>query len=227
MTVYSAFSKKASEEKTMKIRTFLAWLLCFVMLLSGTASAETSESGWLDKGLGWIEEKTGIDTDSIKENMIGWMDTLGEFASDIKNDPEVQQAWNTLKDGALKAGATGKEAVTEAYHIVLNWWLENGESITGGFASALDGLAKAAGVDQADIADWYSTVEEYIAEHKDSVTSGVKDAWETIKEAGVEAGDAAREMLSEAAQTIQDWLDSLNDKEAKEAKEALGRIVNL
>ena len=214
----------------MKIRSFITWMLCFVLLLSGGASAETEEPGWLQKGwelITGIAGKAGIDVDSAKESVRGWADTVIEFASGIKDNPEVQEAWNTLKDGALKAGTAGKEAVTEAYHMVLNWWLENGRGITERVASALDSLAKAAGVEKADIAKWYSTVEEYIAEHKDTVTSGVKDAWDTIKEYGIQAGDVAGEKLNEAYQTIREWLETINDKNSKEAEEALGRIVNL
>lgn len=51
----------------MKSRVFIASLLCFVMLLSGVASAGADGSGWLDKGLEWIKEKTEIDTGSAKE----------------------------------------------------------------------------------------------------------------------------------------------------------------
>ena len=211
----------------MKIRSFIACLLSFVLLFIGTAFAETESSGWLQQGFDWISEITGIDTEAAKETVTGWVDTVSEFASGIKDNPELQEAWNTLKEGALQAGTAGKEAVTEAYHMVLDWWLENGDKITGEAASALDGLAKAAGVEQADIAEWYSMVEEFIAEHKETVTSGVKDAWDMIKEYGVEAGDAAREKLNDAYKTIQDWLDSLDEKESKEAEEALGRIVNL
>ena len=211
----------------MRIKSFIAWLLCFVMLLSGAASAEAAGSGWLQQGFDWFKEMTGIDTDAAKETVQGWVDTVSEFTSGIKDSPEIREAWNTLKDGALKAGTAGKEAVTEAYHIILDWWLENGGNITKEAASALDGLAKAAGVEQADIAEWYSTVEEYISEHRETVTSAVKDAWETIKEYGVEAGDTAQEKLKEAYQTIREWMESVNDGKSKEAGEALGRIVNL
>lgn len=211
----------------MKIRAFIAWMLCFVMLLSGVASAESTGSGWLQKGLDWIKGITGINTDAAKETVQGWVDTLGEFASDIRDNPEVQEAWNTLKQGALKAGTAGREAVTKAYRIVLNWWLENGKEITKEAASALDGLAKAAGVEKADIAKWYSTVEEYIAAHKETVTTAVKEAWDLIKHAGVEAGDTAQEKLKEAYQTIREWLETVNDQKSKEAGAALGKIVNL
>ena len=211
----------------MKIKAFIAWVLCFVILLSAAASAESADSGWLQQGFDWFKEMTGIDTNAAKETVQGWVDTVSEFASGIKDNPEIQKARNTLKDGALKAGTAGKEAVTEAYHMILDWWLENGEVLTKEAASALDELAKAAGVDQADIAEWYSTVEEYIMEHKETVTSGVKEAWETIKEYGLEAGDTAREKLNEAYRTIREWLETVNDKKSKEAGEALGKIVNL
>ncbi len=211
----------------MKIRAFIAWMLCLVMLLSGVASAESAGSGWLQKGWDWIKGITEINTDAARETVRGWADTVSEFASEIRDNPEVQEAWNTLKEGALKAGTAGKEAVTRAYRTVLNWWLENGKEITKEAASALDGLAKAAGVEKAELAEWYSTVEEYISAHKETVTSAVKEAWELIKKTGVEAGDTAQEKLTEAYQTIREWLETVNDKKAKEAEEALGKIVNL
>ena len=211
----------------MKIRAFIAWMLCLVMLLSGVASAESAGSGWLQKGWDWIKGITGINTDAARETVRGWADTVSEFASEIRDNPEVQEAWNTLKEGALKAGTAGKEAVTKAYRTVLDWWLENGKEITKEAASALDGLAKAAGVEKAELAEWYSTVEEYISAHKETVTSGVKDAWELIKQVGTEAGDAAQEKLDEAYKMIREWLETVNDKKAKEAEEALGKIVNL
>ena len=211
----------------MKIKVFIAWLLCFVTLLCGTAVAETEDSGWLQQSWEWVTEITGINIDEVRDTVLGWIDTVSDFASDIKDNPEVQEAWNTLKEGAFEAGTAGKEAVTKAYRMILDWWLENGERITKEAASALDSLAKAAGVDQADIAEWYSTIEEFITEHKETVTSSVWDAWKVIKDYGVEAGDVAKEKLEEAYQTIQDWLDTINDKQAKEAGEALGKIVNL
>ena len=55
----------------------------------------------------------------------------------------------------------------------------------------------------------------------------MKEAWELIKKTGVEAGDTAQEKLTEAYQTIREWLETVNDKKAKEAEEALGKIVNL
>ena len=211
----------------MKIRVLIVWILCFVMLLSGVASAESAGSGWRQKGWDWITEITGINTDAARETVREWVDTVSEFASDLRDNPEVQEAWNTLKEGALKAGTAGKEAVTKAYRTVLNWWLENGKEITKEAASALDGLAKTAGVEKAELAEWYSTVEEYISAHKETVTSAVKEAWELIKKTGVEAGDTAQEKLTEAYQTIREWLETVNDKKAKEAEEALGKIVNL
>ena len=211
----------------MKIRILLAWMLCFAMLFTGTASAAASGTGWLEQGLNWITEVTGLDTGSIKNSVLGWIDTLSEFAARVKNNPEVQAAWKTLMEGALQAGTAGKEAVTKAYHVVLDWWLENGEGITGEIASALDGIARAAGVDQADIAEWYSTVEEYIAESKDAVSGSVQEAWIIIKEAGTEAGVAAKETLADAYQTVRDWLEAASGKEAENAREAFGKIVNL
>ena len=211
----------------MKIRAFIAWMLCFVMLLSGIASAESAATGWLQKGWDWITEITGINTDAVKETVQGWVDIVGEFVSEFRDNPEVQEAWNTLKEGALKAGTAGRDAVTKAYRTVLDWWLENGKEITKEAASAIDGLAKAAGVEKAELAEWYSTVEEYISTHKETVTSAVKDAWKLIKQAGTEAGDVTQDKLNEAYQTIREWLETVNDKNAKEAEKALGKIVNL
>ena len=48
-----------------------------------------------------------------------------------------------------------------------------------------------------------------------------------IKQVGTEAGDAAQEKLDEAYKMIREWLETVNDKKAKEAEEALGKIVNL
>lgn len=211
----------------MKIRSFLAWTLCFVFFFSTVCYADNSGTGWFEKGRTWLKDKTGFDIETAKETVLDWTDRISEFASEIKDNPEIQSAWNTLKDGAMQAGRTGQEAVTEAYHVVLDWWLKNGDGITGEAASVLDGLAKAAGVDQAEIAGWYSEVEDYINENKETISAGVQEAWSVIKEAGTEVGEAARETFEDACQTVLDWLETLDGKEADEAREAFGKIVNL
>ena len=211
----------------MKMKSLFVLVLCFVLLFNSSASADSSDSSWLEKGWEWFTGKTGLDVESVKESVLGRIDSVEAFASEIKNNPEVQEAWNTLKDGALQAENAGKEAVTKAYHTVLNWWLENSEGISQEAAATLDKIAEAAGVDQAEIAEWYSTVEEYIAENKEIVTDGVQEAWRVIKEAGIEAGEIVQEELKDAYQAVREWLETSDSKEAQEAQSAFGKIVNL
>ena len=207
----------------MKFRIILVMMLCFVLLFSECAFAEGSGSGWFQDGWNWI---TGV-AEHVKTTAAEIFAAAGDFATAIKNDPDVQAAWNTLKEGAAQAGTAGKEAVTQAYHTVLNWWLKNGQSITSEIAAALDEVAKTAGVEQADIAEWFSTVEEYIAENKDTVSQSVKDAWQTIKEAGTEVGTVAGETLKDAYRTVQEWLNTVSGSGADNARNAFGKIVNL
>ena len=211
----------------MKMKSLFVWVLCFVLLFSSSAYADSSDPSWLEKGWEWFTEKTGLNVESVKESVLGWIESIEIFSSEIKNDPEVREAWNTLKDGALQAGNAGKEAVTKAYHTVLNWWLENSEGISQEAASILDRLAEAAGVDQAEIAEWYSTGEEYIAENKEIVTDGVQEAWRVIKEAGTEAGETVQKELKDAYQAVREWLETSDSEEAQEAQSAFGKIVNL
>ncbi len=182
---------------------------------------------WIGAGWKWLQDTVKAGTEYLQENLPVWEETIEQYYAEFSTDPEVQEAWSTLKEGASEVGRISKEKAEEAYNTIRNWMQKNGKPINQEIAEAIDQIAIAAGVDEAELAEWHRTVENFIATHKDSVTQSVRDAWETIKEYSAETGNVAKEKVEEAYQALNDWFESFNNEESEEAEEALEKIVEV
>ena len=143
-----------------RIRSILCMIVCFAMLLGCAAYAEsaaptgTEENDpdlmtWLNDG--WKLLKKGFRTasDFVQETLLPvWEKKVEEYYAEFSRDPEVQSAWETLKEGAEEAGRVTKEAATEAYNVITEWVQENGGTISQEFTDALHQIAVAAGVEE-------------------------------------------------------------------------------
>ena len=203
-------------------RKWLTLALVCIMLFSACIPAYadgTTGSGWLDIGLGWVQSTA----DYFRENIPAWKSAVEEYFLEIRDDPDVQAAWNTLTEAADHAGSVSKEAVQSAYETV-KAWMEN-NNISENAASAFHQLAEAAGVDQAQIDAWYDTVGDFITSGKEAVSDGVLAAWDVIREAQPEITAATEEAVQTAYETVSNWLAGLHTEEAAEASEALDHIM--
>ena len=202
---------------------------------------------WAGAGWKWLQDTVKAGTEYLQKNLPVWEKTIEQYYAEFSTDPEVQEAWSTLKEGASEVGRISKEKAEEAYDTIRNWmqgriskekaeeaydtirnWMqENGKPINQEIAEAIDQIAIAAGVEEAELAEWHRTVENFIATHKESLTEHAQKAWETIKEYSAETGSVAKEKVEEAYQALSDWFGSFNTEESEEAEEALEKIVEV
>ena len=229
----------------MKYRSVIAVALVLVMLLGTTAYAQATPASsptmkekageamtWIGEGVDWIKNayNTGKDAvvnsaEWIKQMMPEWSETVQSFINEKINAPEVQEAWNTLQEGAENAGNVSKEAVTEAYQTIREWMQSTGETVDQEVASALDQMAGAAGVEEAQTANWFRTVEIFVVANAEKVTEEVQKAWETIKQANLGDGKTPEETVTKAYETIREWMESFGTEDADTAEEALDHII--
>ena len=229
--------RRPSMKRNRLSAVMIAILCCALILGSGNAGlADTAQSSevqtefpeyksWLDTGWKWLQDTVKAGTDYLRENLPVWEKTIEQYYAEFGNDPEVQEAWETLKEGASEAGRVSKEKAEEAYNTIRDWMKENGGTISRDISEAIDRIAIAAGVDEAKLAEWHRTVEEFIAAHRNTMTESAQQAWETIKEYSSETGNAAKEKVEEAYQALSDWFESFNTEESEKAEEALEKIV--
>ena len=228
----------------MKIRAAIALVLVFTMLFGGTVFAEASSSApaaktedssymsWIEGGISWVQKAFSTGKDAVmngkewlKQAIPEWTETVQNFIDEKSSDPEVQEAWNTLKEGAENAGKVSADALNEAYHTVRDWMQNAGETIDQEVASALDQMAGAAGVEEAQTAEWVRTVENFVVSHAEKISEEAQKAWETIKEAQLGDGKTAEETVTEAYVTIREWIESIGTEDADSAEEALDNIM--
>ena len=229
---------------SMKIRAAIALVLVLTLLSGGAAFAEASSSApaakteengsmsWIEGGISWIQKaySTGKDVamygkEWLKQAVPVWTETVQNFIDEKSSDPEVQKAWNTIKEGAENAGKVSSETLNEAYHTVREWMQNAGETIDQEVASALDQMASAAGVEEAQVAEWYRTVENFVVSNAGKISKEAQKAWETIKEAQLGDGKTPEETVNEAYDTIREWMESFDNKAADSAEEALDNIM--
>ena len=182
---------------------------------------------WAGAGWKWLQDTVKAGTEYLQKNLPVWEKTIEQYYAEFSTDPEVQEAWSTLKEGASEVGRISKEKAEEAYDTIRNWMQENGKPINQEIAEAIDQIAIAAGVEEAELAEWHRTVENFIATHKESLAEHAQEAWETIKEYSAETGSVAKEKVEEAYQALSDWFGSFNTEESEEAEEALEKIVEV
>ncbi len=235
-------------KRTIAALGALAIALGFTVTAAGTAFAETpaespapvTESeiekseyfSWIGDGMRWVEETCIMSMDAVAggtewllESMKEWNGTVQDYLDEKKSDPEVREAWNTLKDGAEHAGEVSEEAATEAYHTVRDWMLKKSDAIDQGVASALDRMAGAAGVREAQVAEWYRTVEGFVTSNAEEMTESTLEAWTVIKEANVEGTKIVKEEVTEAYTEVRDWVVEFGTESADTANEALEHIM--
>ena len=156
-------------------------LLCLALLVSSTAYAESpaataGEGGtseyveWLKDGWKLLQKTAENATSYLKENLPAWEKTIEDYYKQFSKTPEVQDAWETLKEGASEAGRVSKEAATEAYNRVCEWIQENGGTASEELADTIDRLGRAAGVDENTLAEWHRNITGFL---KPSKTLGV------------------------------------------------------
>ena len=182
---------------------------------------------WAGAGWKWLQDTVKAGTEYLQKNLPVWEKTIEQYYAEFSTDPEVQEAWSTLKEGASEVGRISKEKAEEAYDTIRNWMQENGKPINQEIAEAIDQIAIAAGVEEAELAEGHRTVENFIATHKESLTENAQKAWETIKDYSAETGSVAKEKVEEAYQALSDWFGSFNTEESEEAEEALEKIVEV
>ncbi len=155
-----------------------------------------------------------------------WNDTVQKYLEEKKSSSDVQEAWNTLKEGAEHAGKVSEEAVTEAYHVVRDWTLDTSDAIDQSIASAIDQMASAAGVKEAEIAEWYRTVENFVTSNAEEMKESTREAWTVIKEANIEGAKIAKKEIKEAYTELSDWIVDFGTESAEIAEEALDDIMD-
>lgn len=197
-----------------------------------SAVKENDYFSWIGDGMHWIREtytagKNAIvgGTEWLIESMKEWNGTMLRYLDEKKSSPEVQEAWNTLKEGAEYAGKYSKEAVTEAYQTVRDWMQGEGEAVDQEAASALDQMAAAAGVEEAELAEWYRTVENFVTSNAEKMTESTKEAWRVMKEANIAGAKIVKEEVMEAYGKVRDWVIDFGTESAETAGEALDHIM--
>ena len=155
---------------------------------------------WAGAGWKWLQDTVKAGTEYLQKNLPVWEKTIEQYYAEFSTDPEVQEAWSTLKEGASEVGRISKEKAEEAYDTIRNWMQENGKPINQEIAEAIDQIAIAAGVEEAELAEWHRSAE---------------------------TGSVAKEKVEEAYQALSDWFGSFNTEESEEAEEALEKIVEV
>ncbi|MCR5090226.1 MAG: hypothetical protein K6C08_12040 [Oscillospiraceae bacterium] len=235
-------------KKTIATVSAIALALGITMMSGGVAMAETPEVSptpvieseieendyfsWIGDGMRWVRETYTTSRDAVIdgtewliESTREWNETVQEYLDERKSDPEVREAWNTLRDGAEHAGKVSEEAAAEAYHTVRDWMLKKGDAIDQHVASALDRMASAAGVREAEIAEWYRTVENFVTSNAEEMSEDTMEAWQVVKEANIEGTKLVKEEIMEAYEDVRDWVVDFGTESADAAEDALKRIM--
>ncbi len=200
-------------EKTGKESSFMDWIGEGMELIG-----DSVETGWnivtdaTESGLEWLQGK--IDESSEKAE---------KYLEEHAWDQEVKEAWSILKQSAVKKGEIAQDKVMEAYRTVRDWVIESGDKADQQVAAAVDSVAAAAGVAEAQILSCYRTVESFVTVHAAEAGDAVKEAWTTIKKSAEDAGPVAQKELTEAYETMKNWIDSLGEKDS-DAEAALEQL---
>ncbi len=230
----------------MKHTSAIAIALGLTMMFGGTALAEaptatatsvieeeeSSYLSWIGDGFQWVKDTYETSKDAIAggtewliQSIQEWNGTVENYLEEKKSSTEVRDSWNTLREGAKKAGEVNVEAMTNAYHTVRDWMIATGEMIDQNVASALDQTASAAGVKEAEISEWYRTVENFVVSNSEKVSDVTREAWEEIKDANLAGARMTKEKVMAAYHTVQDWIISFDTEESEVAEEALEHIM--
>ncbi len=199
-------------------------------------SEDSSFLSWLGEGAdmlfdfvstGW--ELAGDAAESGMDWLSGkfdeWSSRAETYMKDHQWDVKVEEAWNTLKEGAEHTGAVAQEKLDEAYRTVRDWLTSADETVDQAAADAVDSMAAAAGVAEAKLSGWCRRMDAYMTEKSALVTDAAGDAWDTVRQYTQDAGSVARDRLDEACQTLREWLESVGEGEDSEAVKGLDLIT--
>ncbi len=197
---------------------------------------EDSFLSWVDQELdkltdavseGWDKATDAVVSgwDWLTEKSAEWIDKAEAYMKEKEWDKKVEDAWNTLKEGASKQGQVAKETLEDAYATVKEWIEQTGEDADREISEAVDGVAGAAGVAEARFSSWCRRMEDYMEQKADLVTDAVRDAWTVIKEGASEADEAARKKLDQAYETVLEWLKTDETGEGAEMVMELEEIM--
>ena len=192
---------------------------------------------WAVDGFGFITDQVTSGWNTMTESIVnGWnsmaqsildgSDTVGDFFAEQHIDQKVEDAWNTLKEGASNKGEVTKEKLDEAYQTVRNWFVNSEKTVDQEMAVAVDAVASTAGVAEAQVSAAYRTIEIFMTENSEKVTESVKDAWQTICQNAVDMEAAAQEKRTAAYETILEWLKEFETSEAENAEQSLELLEN-
>lgn len=201
--------------ETQEKRDFLSWLDEGIEMLTEVAAeswekaAPAIEAGWekaaetMSSGLEWMVAR-----------LTDWADCAEKYMAEHGWDKKIEEAWETLKDGAARTGAYTQEKLEAAYRTVREWLARTGDEVDQEVAEAVDGMASAAGVTEAALAEWYRNMETYLQENGDKVTEAVQEAWDTIRKGAENAESVTAESMSQAYATLREWLDGMGEEDA-------------
>ncbi len=199
-TVTESTPAPADDDAIAEGNDFLDWIGQGVEMISGAVT----------EGFAWLQEKSGE-----------WIEKAEAYMESHQWDRKVEEAWETLKQGAAEQGTVAKEKLVEAYDTVKTWITDSGDAADQAITEAVDGIAAAAGVAEAKVSSWYRMMEAYMTEKADLVTDAAREAWETICQSASEAGSVAREELDKACDTFGEWLESIGEDEDSDAVQGL------
>ena len=158
---------------------------------------------------------------TMVDSILGGADTVGSYFQEQKPGEQIEEAWNTLKEGAEHQGSVAQEKLNEAYETVRNWFVDSGEKVDQEIAAAVDAVAGTAGVVEAQVSNAYRTIENFMVENSEKVTEAVVDSWNTIVDSSANIGSTAYEKTVDSYETLRSWIETFGDENTEEAIQAL------
>ena len=82
-------------------------------------------------------------------------------------------------------------------------------------------------LEEAQEANWFRTVENFIVNNTAKVTEEVQKAWEIIKQANLGDGKTPEKTVTQAYETIREWIESFGSGASDVAEAALDHIMEM
>ncbi|MBQ8159173.1 MAG: hypothetical protein IJ083_00355 [Clostridia bacterium] len=219
----------------MKKTGIVALALALCLSTTQMALAEDESDDFLTWFLGGLSEATehvasGLDAlgEQISTGFSAFGDMIGTWSCEVdryiqehRQDESIQDALQALEKSAGDGSEEARKAAEEAYQSLTAWMAEAGETLDGTFKTAVDSLAASCGVARAKFQVFLSEVDAYLQEHREEMTEAVEKAWDTITRTSQEAGEAAKQHLDAAYDTVRAWLQEQGAEEATEALDGM------
>ncbi len=217
----------AEETQTEKDHDFLGWLEDGLNMLTDYAEEAWDAAGpAVEAGWEKAQEAMGAGFETVMEKLTEWVESAESYMAEHGWDRKIEEAWETLKEGAKKTGAVTQEKLEAAYQTVRDWLIQTGDDVDESVGEAVDSLASAAGVAEARLAEWYRTMEDCMEANREKVTAEVQEAWNTVLENTEEAGAVTREKLDSAYATLRAWLEELGEETDPENVQVLEDMMD-